>query len=150
MEPPNQVQGSSLAEVFVEPPLTAYRRQNNLRDMLIKSKVSPPPPIHPRRVIKGMAKCGKTCTACPFVMERKNIKIDKENCWKIDRQVNCNTFNCIYMIECDKDQCKQRYFGQTVRILKFRIAEHKGYISNQVTSKATGAHFTSQATAWQT
>ena len=88
-----------------------------------------------------MARCGKTCTACPFVMERKNIKIDKENCWKIDRQVSCNTFNCIYMIECDKDQCKKRYIGQTGRILKFRIAEHRGYISNQVTSKATGAHF---------
>ena len=32
-------QDKYLAEVFVEPPLTAYRRQNIFRDMLIKSKV---------------------------------------------------------------------------------------------------------------
>ena len=29
----------------------------------------------------------------------------------------------------------------TGRILKFRIADHRGYILNQVHSKATGAHF---------
>ena len=45
------------------------------------------------------------------------------------------------MIECEEDMCKQRYIGQTGRILKFRIAEHRGYVSNQVTSKATCAHF---------
>ena len=72
-------QNKYLAEVFVEPPLTAYRRQNNLRDMLIKSKVPPLPPLHPRRVIKGMAKCGEACTACPFVKEGKNIRIDENN-----------------------------------------------------------------------
>ena len=32
-------QNQYLAEVFKEPPLTAYRRQRNLRDILIKSKV---------------------------------------------------------------------------------------------------------------
>ena len=52
-------QDKYLSEVFVEPPLTAYRRQNNLRDMLIKSKVPPPPPIHPRREIKGWQSVGK-------------------------------------------------------------------------------------------
>ena len=53
---------------------------------------------------------------------------------KINRSVNCNTFNCVYMIECDKDKCKKIYIGQTGRLLKFRIAEHRGYISNQVVS----------------
>ena len=134
-------QNKYLAEVFVEPPLTAYRRQNNLRDMLIKSKVPPLPPLHPRRVIKGMAKCGEACTACPFVKEGKNIRIDENNIWKIERSVNCNTFNCIYMIECDKDRCRERYIGQTGRLVKNRIADHRGYTSNQVLSTATGAHF---------
>ena len=87
-----------------------------------------------------MAKCGQACTACPFVIEGKNIKIEGEKVWKIERSVNCNTFNCIYMIECEKDRCKQRYIGQTGRLLKFRIAEHRGQISSQVISRATGAH----------
>ena len=45
------------------------------------------------------------------------------------------------MIQCMKENCQQRYIGQTGRLLKHRIADHKGYISNQVTSKATGAHW---------
>ena len=45
------------------------------------------------------------------------------------------------MIQCEKDRCKQKHIGQTGRLLKFRISDHRGYISNQVTSRATGAHF---------
>ena len=45
------------------------------------------------------------------------------------------------MLQCTKDNCKKRYIGQTGRFLRFRIADHKGYITNQVTSKATGAHW---------
>ena len=47
----------------------------------------------------------------------------------------------IYLIECQKDNCKQRYIGETGRILKFRIDEHRGYINNKVISQATGAHY---------
>ena len=66
-----------LKKCFPQPPLTAFRRQNNLRNYLIKSKVAPPPPILPQREMKGMKKCGKACTACPFILTGKNVKIDK-------------------------------------------------------------------------
>ena len=33
------------------------------------------------------------------------------------------------------------YNGWSGRILKFRITEHRGYVRNNVTSKATGEHF---------
>ena len=33
---------------------------------------------------------------------------------------------------------KKIYIGQTGRLMKFRIADHRGYIQTQVTSKATG------------
>ena len=35
----------------------------------------------------------------------------------------------------------KKYIGSTTRQLKHRVAEHKGYILNQVTSRATGAHW---------
>ena len=35
-----------LKECFKKPPLTAFRRQTNLRNFLIKSKVAPSPPPH--------------------------------------------------------------------------------------------------------
>ena len=134
-------QDKHLEEVFEQPPLTAYRRQNNLRDMLIKSKVPPPQSIHPKRVVKGMAKCGKTCTACAYVEVGKTIKIAENKIWKIEKQVNCTTYNCIYMIKCITDNCQQRYIGETGRYIKNTIADHRSYITNQVTSTATGAHF---------
>ena len=40
-----------------------------------------------------------------------------------------------------KQNCNARYIGQTQRFLKHHIADHRGDISNQVTSKATGAHW---------
>ena len=46
------------------------------------------------------------------------------------------------MISCNKHNCKEkRYIGETGRILKYRLAEHRGYVTNNVTSQATGAHF---------
>ena len=48
------------------------------------------------------------------------------------------------MIECQKENCKKRYVGETKRSLKYRLAEHRGYVTNQHTDKATGAHFNAE------
>ena len=65
-------QNKYLEEVFKEPPLTAYRRQRNLRDILIKAKVPPAPQLRPKINLFGMSKCGQTnCAACPFVIMSK-------------------------------------------------------------------------------
>ena len=60
-------QDQHLANVFKQPPIIAYRRQRNLKDILIKSKVPSPIPRYPQREVKGMAKCGKMCSACPYI-----------------------------------------------------------------------------------
>ena len=62
-----------------------------------------------------------------------NFKID------IGDQVNCQTENIVYCIECQK--CSVQYIGETQRSLQDRIAEHRGYIVNQHRAKATGEHF---------
>ena len=51
-------QNQYLKEVFKEPPMTAFRRQTNIRDILIKSKVPQAPNRYPTRIQKGMSKCG--------------------------------------------------------------------------------------------
>ena len=38
-----------LKEVFKSPPLTAYKKQRNLRDNLIRAKVADPPKKGPKR-----------------------------------------------------------------------------------------------------
>ena len=130
-----------LKEVFKEPPLIAFRRQTNIKDILIKSKVPDPPRKNEPREQKGMQKCGRDCTACPFIKTGRKIKIKDNKDWNIKRKMNCMSYNVIYLIECDKDRCKERYVGETGCLLQFRLAEHCGYISNRVESQPTGAHF---------
>ena len=43
------------------------------------------------------------------------------------------------MIVCQK--CNSKYIGETGRMLKARLADHRGYINNQVVSVTTGDHF---------
>ena len=133
-------QNQYLAEVFPEPPLTAFKRQANIRQHIIRAKVADPPQLRPKRQILGMTKCGKGCTACPYIKEGRNIKM-KTSTWKINKKVNCNSYNIVYMIECDKERCKSRYIGETKRSLKYRLAKHRGYVQNTHLDKATGAHF---------
>ena len=91
-----------------------------------------------------MVKCGKQCTACPYIKEEKVVPINKNTKWILNRKMSCENTNIIYMIECQKTFCREnRYIGETGRSLKHRLAEHRGYIVNSMTSNATGAHFTS-------
>ena len=67
-------QDQHLAEVFKQPPLIAYKRQRSLKDILVKSKIPPPIERYPQRTLKGMAKCGKTFPACPYVKTGSEVK----------------------------------------------------------------------------
>ena len=86
-----------------------------------------------------MKRCGKNCSACPYIKEVKSLNING-NEWKINQNLNCEISNCIYLIECKKDHCNMKYVGETKRIFKFRLAEHRGYVNNNVDT-ATGEHF---------
>ena len=128
-----------LAEVYNEPPLIAYKRTQNIRDKVIRAKLAKPS-TRPTRFLPGMKKCGKQlCGSCPYIKEGNEVKY-KNTKWKILKEMNCETENCVYLIECQKEKCKQRYIGETNRDIRSRIAEHRGYINNQHT-KATGEHF---------
>ena len=120
-----------LKEVFPEPPLLAYKRQKNLKDLCIRAKVPPIQPKHQKRNLKGMRKCKKQCPICPFVREEKVIK--RNNCtWKINSEITCQTKNLVYMIKCTKNGCKENiYIGESERSMKERIQEHIQYIKSE-------------------
>ena len=132
-------QDSYLKKCFPKPPLTAFRRQTNIRNFLIRSKVPPPPERYPKRNLKGMKNCGKSCPTCPYIKEGKSVKIVDNLTWKIEKKNTCESFNVVYLLECDK--CGKRYIGSTIRQLKHRLADHRSYIYNQVTSRTTGEHW---------
>ena len=82
-----------------------------------------------------MKKCGK-CTLCPYIKEGMKLKINGAE-WNINKQLNCNSYNVVYA----KEKCKQVYIGETKCMLRFRLADHRGYITNGDVTQATGAHF---------
>ena len=133
-------QDSYLKRVFNEPPLTAFKWNRNLRNLLIRAKVAPKQGIHPKRKMKGMKKCGENCPSCPYILEKKSVTINQKT-WNINRKLDCNSSNLVYAIFCIKENCQKVYIGETKRLLKFRIADHRGYVLNQRTDKSTGHHF---------
>ena len=133
-----------LKEVFPEPPLTAYKRQKNVRDYIIRAKVPSLGQSRPKRNNLGMRKCGRSCHACPYIKEGKEARSKENFLWKINKLVTCDTFNVVYLIQCTKDNCKEQYIGETERPLKFRLSDHKGYINGKQMNQPTGAHFNSR------
>ena len=128
-----------LAKVFKRPPLVAFRRQQNIRQYVIRAKVQTKQNYPTRRKI-SMKRCGKNCTICPYVKEGKAITINGIE-WKINQNLHCKSYNVVYALICKKDNCREVYVGETKRFLKFRIDKHRGYISNRKIDQATGDHF---------
>ena len=114
----SMTQDSYMKEVFPEPPLTAFKKQANIKDHIIRAKVAPPKTNYPKRYLRGMKKCGK-CTLCPYIKEGRNLKINRAE-WNINKQLNCNSYNVIYAIFCLTEKCKQVYIGETKCMLRFR------------------------------
>ena len=130
-----------LKEIFKQPPMIAYKRHRNLKDMLIRSKVPKVSNSRPKRNLKGMKKCG-ICVICPYIKEGRKIKSTATNYSKeINQKVDCNSENTIYLIECNKSNCRQQYVGCSDQPFKLRMSQHRGYANNKKIEKATGYHF---------
>ena len=88
-----------------------------------------------------MFRCKKQCTACTYIKEGSTIK-QKKSTWKINKHLNCESRNIVYLIECKKGKCITKncwYIWESKRPLKYRLADHRGYVLNK--TQATGAHF---------
>ena len=82
--------------------------------------------------------CTKTLNVCPYIKEEKEIQCGEIK-WKLNKPLNCNDKNVIYMIECSK--CHSKYIGETERELKDRISDHKTYIRSKKLNQPVGEHF---------
>ena len=75
-----------LSEVFPDPPIVAYKRQRNIRDLLIRAKLPKHTKPYPKRINKGMKRCLRQCGMCPYVKEVNTIYTNKFT-WKINQTV---------------------------------------------------------------
>ena len=89
------------------PTFDCFQEEKNIRESRIRAKVPPPPNLRPKRNLKGVVKCGKEYSACPYLIKGRNMKKDKRNTWRMNRRLICSTFNSVYIIECQKKKsCK--------------------------------------------
>ena len=113
----------SLKEVFPSPPLVAYKRDTNLGDLLVHSRLlsssgnDTTPGTHP---------CGlPRCKMCQYVSSATVIRGPKDN-FTVRRRFNCQSADVVYAVICSlcSDATLMMYVGETFRSLAVRGEEH--------------------------
>jgi hypothetical protein len=114
-----------MKKIFGEAPLTAYRRDANLGDVLVHSKynrIFTPGP-------EGTSKCVKNCVICQHMkVGTEHTRLGHTYCFK--DKISCKTTNCIYGIYCDV--CEDIvYVGETGTSLYERFQNHLTSVRKQ-------------------
>ena len=55
--------------------------------------------------------------------------------------LTCESQNVVYILKCDKENCKMKYEGETEQKFKERMKEKLGYARTNDQTKITGRHF---------
>lgn len=88
--------------------ISSYRKNPNLRDILVRSKFHSGPPIAPSPLAK-------------YYRQHRFIE-NGEGGWVIHQQLTLQTDNIIYRITCTR--CKLTYIGETKNTLHARLQQH--------------------------
>ena len=102
--------------IFKAKPLVAFRRSNNLSNLLVSAKLRKLATItnQPR----GSFRCGKNCLTCNYINDGlTNYTFNSTGETRlINHYIDCNSKNVIYMVQCNN--CHKQYIGETKRRLK--------------------------------
>ena len=104
-----------MEEVFLKPPLVAYRPSRNLRDMLVRAKLPDGKHQRPRREVTGMRKC-QNCPICPLALVKAGNKIrstSSKYVHEVRGRFDCLTENICYVVFCKKKGCSLQYIGES-------------------------------------
>ena len=135
-------QSNILKRCFPQPPMVAYRRAKNLREHLVKAKIT-----SSRRSTRikdqenGYKPCQDPCQLC-WISESAtthDCKRTKQS-WTINAPLDCNSEDVVYKLRCRK--CPPwLYIGETGRRFRDRMQDHRGYITQKKLDHPVGAHF---------
>lgn len=117
----NNFQGFCRSFAHVLPPqlrvISAYRRNRNLKDFLVRAKLPPLTPQKPQMLQKQFS-------------TRMFVKNEKDNrVFKLKQRFCPRTVNCVYLIYCSK--CGAKYVGETRNSLSVRMTQHRYNIQNR-------------------
>jgi hypothetical protein len=109
-----------LAEIFPKPPLVAYKRDNNIRDQLVRAQFKEPSSNQPNT--PGTSRCDRArCKTCPFIDGSDHLQFPSGT-FNIHHKFDCKTTDLVYVLLCTL--CNKKYIGETYRSLEQRFSEH--------------------------
>ena len=125
---------NKMKTIFPRAPITAFRRDTNLEDMLVHRK-------HNRLIGKDKPdKCSKKCAVCPFITQEAELKTDT-NIFRFNNHINCKSSNLIYGISC-KVCDRVVYVGETGTTMYERWQNHMSTVRRK-TDNPISRHFNS-------
>ena len=125
-----------VGDLFAEKPMVAYRREKNLRDILVRSKVTTQ---NPQRQTGGTSQCQRRrCLTCKHINSDTCV-VGPRGQFTVRERFTCESEELVYAIECKK--CGDIYVGETGRKLKERFREHRLDVINKTRNKEVGDHF---------
>ena len=120
--------------IFSEFPLVSYRRDTNLRDVLVHSSGY-------SHTDAGTYPCGRPrCLTCKYTTPRTNVQGPK-SVYTIRDRFTCQSVNVVYCIVCRR--CSVLYIGETGRRIRERFSEHLRSIRNHSPGFPVAEHFNS-------
>ena len=127
---------SRTSKIFNKPPLKAFRRAKNLKDLLVRSSL----PRNLPHQSPGTFPCNRTvCRTCPHVNSSSTIATPKGHVY-ITGHFSCIAEHVVYCLSCTK--CPSIvYIGETGRRLANRFREHRRDIINGRNDLPVPAHF---------
>ena len=128
-----------LRRAFEHPPLIAFRRPRNLRDLLVRATLTTKPHESPGNYPCGVPRC-KTCPILRVTDEFSSHTTGKV--FKVNFRASCKSSNVIYLITCRR--CGLQYVGETGQPLHMRMNGHRYDIAHRRTEESPVAeHFNS-------
>ena len=112
-------------KVFPEPPLIAFRRCKNLKDILVRARLSNEGNGGTDK--KGCSRCSKSrCQVCNVMSNSEyfHSTIDSRQ-YRINYSLNWDSSNVVYLLECTV--CGVPYVGSTCTPFRLRFNNYKAF-----------------------
>lgn len=125
----------STKDTFTALPVTAYRRDKNIGDHIVRASH----PHTPQTTAPGTFRCDrKVCNTCTYVTNNTHFS-GPQGSFDVTEHFTCTTRGVVYAIRCSN--CNIMYIGETQRRLADRVTEHLRSITKNFDGFPVARHF---------
>ncbi|KAJ8036166.1 hypothetical protein HOLleu_20053 [Holothuria leucospilota] len=119
-----------LKSIFPAPPVVAFSRPPNLRDILVRAKFQDKTSVEANNENFGCSPCPSNCKTCALIDSTKYFQsYQTARTFQIRQSINCLSKNVIYLIYCNL--CGTQYVGESKNSLRMRMTQHRSAIKTK-------------------